>query len=85
METLIGQEGAYIDDIFICPHHSKKGFKGERIEYKIECDCRKPKPGMLFQAVKKFNIDLSKSYMIGDSESDMGAGKAAGCLKCYKV
>ncbi len=84
METLLGRQGAYIDDIFICPHHPDKGYPGERPEYKIECDCRKPKPGMLFKAAKKYNIDLSQSYMIGDSENDMKAGQAAGC-KCLLV
>lgn len=79
METLLGNEGAYIDDIFYCPHHPHKGFAGERPEYKIECDCRKPKPGMLLQAARKYNIDLQNSWMIGDSKDDMGAGRNAGC------
>lgn len=79
METLLGQEGAYVDDIFICPHHPDKGFPGERPEYKIDCDCRKPKPGMLLRAAEKYNIDLSESWMIGDSARDEAAGKAAGC------
>ena len=47
METLLGQKGAYLDAIFYCPHHPHKGYEGERPEYKIECECRKPKPGML--------------------------------------
>ena len=85
LETLLGQQGAYLDDIFICPHHPDKGFEGERIEYKIDCDCRKPKPGMLLHAATKYNIDLKESYMIGDSESDMKAGEAAGCAHCLKV
>lgn len=79
METLLGQEGAYVDDIFICPHHPDKGFDGERPEYKIVCGCRKPKPGLLLQAAEKYNIDLSKSWMIGDSASDEQAGQDAGC------
>ena len=79
METLLGQEGAYVDGIYYCPHHPDKGFKGERPEYKIVCDCRKPKPGMLIEAAEKFNIDLSKSYMVGDGKNDVEAGKAAGC------
>lgn len=81
LETLLGKEGAYIDAIYFCPHHTDKGFEGERIEYKVECECRKPKPGMLLKAAKDFNIDLSKSIMIGDSENDILAGKAAGCKK----
>ena len=79
METLLGEQGAYVDDIFICPHHPDKGFEGERPEYKFECDCRKPKPGLILQAAEKYNIDLSQSTMIGDSENDILAGKAAGC------
>lgn len=79
LETLLGQEGAYIDDIFYCPHHPDKGFAGERPEYKIACGCRKPRPGMLLQAAEKYNIDLAQSYMVGDDERDMEAGRQAGC------
>lgn len=79
METLLGCEGAYLDGIFFCPHHPHKGFEGEVAELKFDCDCRKPKPGMLLEAAEKFNIDLSKSWMIGDGENDVLAGKNAGC------
>ena len=79
METLLGKDGAYIDGIYICPHHPDKGFEGERPEYKFECDCRKPKPGLLQQAAKDFNIDFSQSIMIGDSENDVEAGRRTGC------
>ena len=79
METLLGAEGAYLDAIYYCPHHPHKGYEGEIPELKIDCDCRKPKPGMLLQAVRDFNIDLSQSWMIGDGENDVKAGKAAGC------
>lgn len=82
METLLGKEGAYLDDIFYCPHHPHKGYEGERPEYKIDCGCRKPKPGMLLAAAEKYNIDLSASWMIGDGENDMKAGQAAGCRVC---
>ena len=85
METLLGKDGAYIDGIYICPHHPDKGFEGERPEYKFDCDCRKPKPGLFFQAAKEFNIDITKSYMIGDSNNDILAGNEAGCLNCYLV
>ena len=85
METLLGKDGAYIDGIYICPHHPDKGFEGERPEYKIECVCRKPKPGLLLQAAKDFNIDMSQSIMIGDSDRDVEAGKNAGCSKSVKV
>lgn len=79
METLLGAEGAYIDAIYYCPHHPHKGYKGEVPELKIDCECRKPKPGMLLKAAEDFNIDLSQSWMVGDGENDIRAGKAAGC------
>lgn len=79
LETLLGEEGAYLNAIYFCPHHPEKGFAGERKEYKIECNCRKPKPGMLLEAANNFNIDLTKSWMLGDEEKDVQAGKAAGC------
>lgn len=79
METLLGKEGAYLDAIYYCPHHPDKGFEGEIPELKIECDCRKPKPGLILAAQKDFNIDLSSSWMIGDSKIDVLAGKNAGC------
>ena len=79
METLLGAEGAYLDAIYYCPHHQHKGYEGEVPELKIDCDCRKPKPGMLLKAAKDFNIDLSQSWMMGDGENDIKAGKAAGC------
>lgn len=79
METELGKEGAFLDAIYICPHHKDKGFEGERPEYKFDCECRKPKPGLLLQAAEDFNIDLYQSIMIGDSERDVEAGKRAGC------
>lgn len=79
METLLGQEGAYLDAIYFCPHHPDKGFEGEVPELKIDCECRKPKSGMLLRAARDFNIDLSSSWMIGDGNHDIGAGKNAGC------
>lgn len=85
METELGKEGAFVDAIYVCPHHTDKGFSGERPEYKCDCDCRKPKPGLLLQAAKDFNIDLSQSYMIGDSDRDVKAGENAGVKKAIKV
>ena len=79
METLLGKEGAYLDAIYFCPHHPHSGHEGEVKELKIDCECRKPKPGMLLKAVQDLNIDLSNSYMVGDGENDIKAGKAAGC------
>lgn len=83
METLLGNEGAYVDDIFFCYHHPDKGFEGEKLEYKVECNCRKPKPGMILEAAEKYNIDLSLSWMIGDSINDMEAGLNAGCKVAF--
>lgn len=83
METLLGKDGAYIDDLYYCPHHPHKGYEGEIEALKIDCDCRKPKPGMLLQAAKEHHIDLSESWMIGDSENDTLAGKSAGCKTAY--
>ncbi len=79
METLLGRDGAFLDKIYFCPHHPHKGFAGEIAELKFECECRKPKPGLISQAARDFNIDLKKSWMIGDSQNDIMAGKAAGC------
>ena len=79
LETLLGKSGAYLDAIYFCPHHTDKGFAGERIAYKCNCECRKPKAGMLFKAAADFNIDLSESIMIGDSERDAEAGRNAHC------
>lgn len=83
LETLLGDKGAYIDALYYCPHHPDKGFAGERAEYKIVCDCRKPKPGMLIEAADDYNIDLRQSWMIGDGINDVEAGKAAGCRTAY--
>lgn len=85
METELGKEGAFLDGIYFCPHHTDKGFKGERPEYKCGCGCRKPKPGLLLKAAKDFNIDLSQSYMVGDSENDVLAGKNAGCKESVLI
>ena len=79
METELGKEGAFLDAIYVCPHHPDKGFEGERPEYKLDCDCRKPKAGLFLQAARDFNIDLSQSIMIGDSDKDFEAGENAGC------
>jgi D-glycero-D-manno-heptose 1,7-bisphosphate phosphatase len=79
LDTLLGKEGAYLDDLFFCPHHPDKGYPEEVPELKIDCGCRKPKPGMLLAAAKKYNVDLAASFMIGDSTADILAGQSAGC------
>lgn len=78
MEELLGVEGAYVNDIFFCPHHPDKGFEGENPLYKINCNCRKPKPGMIYAAAKRYNIDLSQSWMIGDTQVDYDTAINAG-------
>jgi len=78
LQVLLGMKGAYLDDIFYCPHHPDSGFPGEIPELKIKCKCRKPSPGMLIDAVSKYNIDVKNSWMIGDHMRDIKAGKAAG-------
>lgn len=83
METLLGEKGAYLDGIYFCPHHPHKGYAGEIPELKFDCDCRKPKPGMILTACEDFNIDLSESWMIGDGESDVLCGKNAGCKTAF--
>lgn len=83
METILGLQGAYLDGIYFCPHHPHKGYDGEIKELKIECECRKPKPGLLLQAAADLNVDLANSWMIGDSETDIRAGIEAGCHTGY--
>ena len=78
MESELGKQGAYLDDLFYCPHHPDKGYKGENIEFKIDCNCRKPKTGMLKQAANKYNIDLKQSWFIGDTTMDIKTGINAG-------
>lgn len=78
METLLGQMGAYLDGIYFCPHHPDKGYPEENPTYKIHCCCRKPDIGMVEKAMQRNNIDLSKSWMIGDSTVDIQTGSNAG-------
>ena len=78
LETLLGQEGAFVNAIYYCPHHPQSGFIGENIAYKIRCNCRKPGTELFTRAAAQFNIDLSQSWMIGDRIVDIQAGEAAG-------
>lgn len=83
MEVDLGQDGAYLDAIYYCPHHPDSGFKEEVPALKISCDCRKPKPGMILRAANDFNLDLNNTWIIGDTWRDMGAGKSAGIKTAY--
>jgi D,D-heptose 1,7-bisphosphate phosphatase len=78
MDTLLGLGNAKLDALYMCIHHPQSGFPGEIKELKIECDCRKPKPGMVEEASKSFNIDLANSYFIGNSLTDVETAKNAG-------
>lgn len=78
LETLLGKDHAFLDRIYYCPHHPERGFEGERLELKIECECRKPRIGMIHRAVNELNIDLGRSWLIGDTTTDLQTAKNAG-------
>jgi histidinol-phosphate phosphatase family protein len=80
LESLLGAERAFVDRIYYCPHIPDKGFPGERVELKIRCECRKPEIGMLTRAAKDLNLDLSCSWMVGDSTGDVEAARRAGLM-----
>lgn len=67
LQELLAQEGAYLNGIYYCPHHPKEGPP----EYRLDCDCRKPKVGMPLKAARDLGLDLSRSYVIGDKISDI--------------
>lgn len=76
MKRLLAEQGASVDGIYHCFHHPTKGTVPE---YVCDCDCRKPKPGMLLAAACDFQLDLSQSVIVGDKTSDVEAGINAGC------
>lgn len=78
LESDLGRYGAYLDAIYYCPHHPHRGYEGEVPELKCDCDCRKPATGMVKAAASAMNIDLSLSWMIGDSTADVAMAQAAG-------
>lgn len=75
LSRLLAEHGATVDAFYYCPHHESKGAGA----YRVACDCRKPRPGMLLTAARAFDIDLARSWVIGDKACDAGAGAAAGC------
>ena len=75
MKADLDQEGAFLDGEYYCFHHPEA--KNER--FKANCDCRKPRPGLLLRAAKELDLDLTQSWMIGDGLRDIKAGKSAGC------
>jgi len=68
MQKDLQRRGGYLDDIFYCPHRRDE-----------ECNCSKPRPGMVFDAVEKYNLDLSQSFVVGDGLVDIGLGENVGC------
>lgn len=78
METLLGQEGAYLDAVRFCPHHPDKGYPEENPAYKIPCHCRKPDTGMLEDCAERFNLCLEDCWMVGDTTVDLQTGRNAG-------
>jgi len=78
LETLLGQEGAFLDALYLCPHHPHSGYPGEVAALKRDCDCRKPGTGMIEQAARELNIDLARSWMVCDTTSDLEAARRAG-------
>lgn len=81
MDWSLADRGVDLDGIYYCPHHAEKGLG----EYKIDCSCRKPKPGMLFNAIEDLNIDIDNSILVGDKVSDINAGIAAGIKNNFLV
>lgn len=86
MLRLVGQAGARLDGVYYCLHHPEASVP----EYRVKCDCRKPRPGLLIQAAQEWEIDLQHSFMVGDGITDVVAGHRAGCTtfflnscKCY--
>jgi histidinol-phosphate phosphatase family protein len=78
LESLLGAGGAYIDGLYFCPHHPDKGFPGEVVELKGTCSCRKPEPGLIDQACRDLGIGRLDSWMVGDTTSDIEAGRRSG-------
>lgn len=71
---LLNRREVFIDAVYYCPHHPDLG----RRNYRRRCVCRKPEPGLIFQAAREFKLDLERSFMVGDKESDIVAGRRAG-------
>ncbi|HXS06164.1 MAG TPA: HAD family hydrolase [Rhizomicrobium sp.] len=74
MKAILAAEGAFIDDLRYCPHHPE----AKRERYRRDCACRKPAPGMILDIAKHWPVDLPRSFLVGDKESDMQAARAAG-------
>ena len=73
MSSILGNNNVYLNHIYYCPHHPDSGFEGEIKELKIDCNCRKPKPGMINKAINDFNIDKDHAWLLGDDIRDIQA------------
>lgn len=80
LEMLLSNTGGYLDRMYVCPHHPHSGYAGEVAALKIKCGCRKPETGMIEAAIRELNVDRHRSWMVGDSESDILAANRAGLL-----
>jgi len=78
MDHLLAVEGAFLDSVFVCPHHPDSGFPGERPELKTICRCRKPEPGLVEEALKRYSINLGESWFIGDTTTDIECANRLG-------
>ena len=78
IEWKLGEEGAYVDGIYVCPHHPDRGFAGERPELKIACACRKPETGLFEAARRELNLDPARTWMVGDTTRDIEMARRAG-------
>lgn len=74
LESQLARTGARLDSIYYCPHHPTEGIP----PYNVDCDCRKPRTGMLRRAERELGIDLRRSYVVGDRLVDVQAGQAVG-------
>ena len=81
LQELLAEQGVALDGIFYCPHHPETHHpEASNPRYRRDCECRKPKPGMILAAAEKFNVDIGSSYLVGDSTRDIAAALAAGCI-----
>jgi D-glycero-D-manno-heptose 1,7-bisphosphate phosphatase len=81
MKAQLAEADAPLSAVYHCPHHPSAGVGA----YRVDCDCRKPRPGMLLQAARELSLDLSRSVIVGDKQSDLEAGRAAGLSTCVLV
>lgn len=80
LKAMLALEGAALDEVLYCPHHPElRRPETDVREYVRDCECRKPRPGMILEAARRHGIDLARSFVVGDSTRDVGAARAAGC------